>query len=228
MKNSEFFSTPKNDYESNGALNYWDELTSVMTLQAMMVVFNRQTFAGAVLMVAFFGIYGIPLALLLAFSGRIIGNGIVRVVYAIFGTSRKVRWTTNSWINLLMYSWFWIWTGGALFMIFILITFIPYALVTMLTAEPGTVVNAGDPTYNLLVRYVMGCGKPSSLWEFTYNVFLGDDCHPVAKVVKFFLSSCVGYFLTYHGHNEISESEFMEGEETGADGWLLYEKISRN
>ena len=174
----------------------------------------------------FWGIYGIPIILAFIWGSYYIGNGITRVVYAIFGTSRKVRWNTNSFVFFMMASWLWIWFPGIAFLVFILVGELPFGLYHVMKVQPGDYsFDASSPEVNLFMMMAWDTLHSShSIFEFFLRFALWDYLHPVVSTIKVTLAPVLGYLVYWRGHTKISAEDFYEGEEDGRDAWLLYEK----
>ena len=229
MKNSNFFETEKFGYDENQSETYFGMMRSIGVMEGLTTLFTKQTLAAGVASFIFFGLYGVPLFLLFAFFGRAIGHLIVRIVYAVLGTSRKVRWTTNSLINYVFHVWLWIWFGGCIVFVVSMVLTPPALIYQIITMPPTYGIDIGSSEYNVFMRWVgQVIFEVDGLGDFLYRWFVWDNNHPIMSMIKTLISFSLGQMLTYRAHQHVSEEQFLEDEGTSRDGWLLYEKIGRN
>lgn len=228
MKNADFFadSNSRYGYESMYRHNYIDLFKGFSANEGLSVLFNKKTIGAAAFSMFLWGVYGIPIMMAFIWGAYYLGNGITRVVYAVFGTSRQVRWNTNSCIYYIMTAWIWVWFPAILFLLFILVGELPFGLYHVMKVQPGDYTfDAANPEVNLFMMLVYDTVKTSNgPVEFMLRFAFWDYLHPTLSTVKFMLAPVLGYFVYWRGHTEITAEEFYAGEEDGRDAWLLYEK----
>lgn len=227
MKNGEFFSESNNryGYETMYRHNYADLFKGFAANEGLSVLFDKKTLGAAAFSMFLWGVYGIPIMMAIIWGSYYFGNGITRVVYAIFGTSRKVRWNTNSCLHFIMTTWIWMWFPAILLLLFIIIGEIPFGLYHVMMVQPGDYsFDAGSPEVNLFMKLVWDTVSTSQgPAEFVLRFALWDYLHPVLSTIKITLAPVLGYIVYWRGHTEITDEEFYAGEEDGRDAWLIYE-----
>ena len=231
MKNSNFFSASnvRYGYESMYRHNYYDLFKGFTATEGLEVLFSKKTIGAAAVSMFFWGIYGIPIILAFIWGSYYLGNGITRVVYSIFGTSRQVRWNTNSCIYFVMTSWIWVFFPAILVLAFVLVGELPFGLYHAMKVQPGDYTfDAASPEVNLFMKLMWDTIHTSNgPVEFMYRVVLWDYLHPTLSTIKITMAPVLGYLVYYRGHTEITAEDFYAGEEDGRDAWLLYERRER-
>lgn len=227
MKNSDFFSTyhQRDGYDTMYRHNYGDLFKSFSLIETLSVLFDKKTIGAALFAMVMWGVYGIPIILAVVWGSYFIGNAITRVSYAIFGTSRKVRWNTNSAIYFVMTSWLWIWLPGIIFFALVLVGMIPFGLYHALSHSAS--FDATSTANNLFMYFYWDIvNSSSSLSEFIVRFAFWDAMHSTISTIRVTLIPVVGYLFYWTGHTKIGEQEFYDGEAEGRDAWLAYERRS--
>lgn len=231
MKNSDFFSTShqRDGYDTMYRHNYNDLLKGFALGEAAMVVFDKKTIGAALLALAMWGLYGIPIILAFVWGSYYIGNFITRVVYSTFGTSRKVRWQTNSALYFTMTSWLWIWLPAITFFALVMVGSLPFAFYRAFANGATYSFNATAPENNLFMYFYWDIISSSSdATEFILRFAFWDYMHPVVSTLKLVAAPVFGYLFYWCGHTEIAEQDFYDGENDGRDAWLTYERRMRS
>ena len=232
MKNGEFFSSSNSryGYESIYRHNYADLFKGFAANEGIGVLFDKKTLVAAAFSMFLWGVYGIPIMMMIIWGSFFVGNAITRVVYALFGTSRKVRWQTNSCIYFVMTTWIWMWFPAILLLLFIIVGEIPFGLYHVMQVQPGDYsFDAGSPEVNLFMKLVWDTIHTShGPAEFILRFAFWDYLHPTMSTIKITMAPVLGYLVYWRGHPEITAEEFFAGEEDGRDAWLLYERRERS
>lgn len=228
MKNADFFddSNSRYGYETIYRHNYADLFKGFSANEGLSMLFDKKTLGAAAFSMFLWGVYGIPIMMAIIWGSYYLGNGITRVVYAMFGTSRKVRWQTNSFLYFVMTTWVWVWFPAILFLVFILVGEIPFGLYHVMMVQPGDYsFDAASLEVNLFMKLVWDTIHTShGPVEFVLRFAFWDYLHPLASTIKITMAPVLGYLVYWRGHSEITAEDFYAGEEDGRDAWLLYEK----
>lgn len=232
MKNGEFFSdsNSRHGYESMYRHNYADLFKGFSANEGLSMLLDKKTLAAAAFSMFLWGVYGIPIILAFVWGSYYLGHVITRAVYSMFGTSRKVRWQTNSCLYFIMTSWIWVWFPSILVLLFIIVGEIPFGLYHVMMVQPGDYsFDASSPEVNLFMKLVWDTISTSKgPAEFILRFAFWDYLHPMLSTIKITLAPALGYLVYWRGHTEITAEEFYDGEEDGRDAWLLYERRGNN